>query len=89
VFEHAAPYATRERAAKLAATRSAMHALGATHHFISTLDDIAWQFNLRGADVSFNPVFLAHALIGPQGLRPRCSTEILHRPRRPYRWPLC
>ena len=67
VFEHAAPYATRERAAKLAATRNAMHALGATHHFISTLDDIAWLFNLRGADVSYNPVFLAHALIGPQG----------------------
>jgi Xaa-Pro aminopeptidase len=67
VFEHAPPYATQERAAKLAATRAAMHALGATHHFISTLDDIAWQFNLRGADVSYNPVFLAHALIGPQG----------------------
>jgi Xaa-Pro aminopeptidase len=67
VFEHAAPFATQERAVKLAATRAAMHAHGATHHFLSTLDDIAWQFNLRGADVSYNPVFLAHALIGPQG----------------------
>jgi Xaa-Pro aminopeptidase len=67
VFEHMAPYATVERAAKLAATRAAMTTLGATHHFISTLDDIAWQFNLRGVDVSYNPVFLAHALIGPQG----------------------
>ena len=67
VFEHAAPYAPLERVAKLAATRAAMAALGATHHFISTLDDVAWQFNLRGADVSYNPVFLAHALIGPQG----------------------
>ena len=67
VFEHLAPYATRSRAAKLAATRAAMHALGASHHVISTLDDIAWLFNLRGADVSYNPVFLAHALIGPQG----------------------
>ena len=67
VYEHAAPYATVGRGAKLAATRSAMHAAGATHHVMSTLDDIAWQFNLRGADVSYNPVFLAHALIGPQG----------------------
>ena len=33
-------------------------------HFISTLDDIAWLFNLRGNDVSYNPVFVAHALIG-------------------------
>ncbi|MES2318675.1 MAG: aminopeptidase P family protein [Pseudomonadota bacterium] len=67
VFEHMPPYASVDRAAKLAATRAAMHAAGATHHFMSTLDDIAWQFNLRGADVNYNPVFLAHALIGPQG----------------------
>ena len=67
VFEHAAPYAVQTRATRLAGARSAMAALGATHHFISTLDDVAWLFNLRGADVSYNPVFLAHALVGPQG----------------------
>jgi len=63
VFEHAAPYATLERADKLHATRNAMAKLGAQAHFISTLDDIAYLFNLRGADVSYNPVFLAHALV--------------------------
>jgi len=62
VFEHAAPYAVLTRADKLAATRAAMVAHGADYHFISTLDDIAYLFNLRGADVSFNPVFVAHAL---------------------------
>jgi Xaa-Pro aminopeptidase len=36
---------------------------GATHHFVSTVDDIAWITNLRGADVDYNPVFLAHLLI--------------------------
>ena len=65
VFEHAAPHAVTARAAKLAALRAAMTHLGADHHVISTLDDIAWLFNLRGADVSYNPVFLAHALIDP------------------------
>ncbi|GAB3370577.1 aminopeptidase P family protein [Massilia agri] len=64
VFEHLPPYATMARADKLAATRAAMEQHGAGFHFISTLDDIAYLFNLRGADVSFNPVFLAHALIG-------------------------
>lgn len=64
VFEHLPPYATVSRADKLHATRAAMQAHGAGFHFISTLDDIAYLFNLRGADVSFNPVFLAHALIG-------------------------
>jgi Xaa-Pro aminopeptidase len=66
VFEHAAPHATVARAARLADTRAAMDKLGADRHFISTLDDIAWLFNLRGADVNFNPVFLAHALIEPE-----------------------
>jgi Xaa-Pro aminopeptidase len=43
--------------------REAVARAGATHHFISTVDDIAWLFNLRGADVEYNPVFLAHALL--------------------------
>ncbi|HEX9173357.1 MAG TPA: aminopeptidase P family protein [Telluria sp.] len=66
VFEHAAPQATMSRTARLAATRAAMNIIGAKRHFISTLDDIAYLFNLRGADVNYNPVFLAHALIEPE-----------------------
>ena len=68
VFEHVAPYASQSRAERLALVRAAMAAHGANMHFISTLDDIAWLFNLRGADVSFNPVFLAHALVGEAGV---------------------
>jgi Xaa-Pro aminopeptidase len=63
VFEHLPPQADLTRAQKLAATRAALRDQGATVHLISTLDDIAYLFNLRGADVSFNPVFVAHALI--------------------------
>ncbi|MEQ1804116.1 MAG: aminopeptidase P family protein [Burkholderiaceae bacterium] len=63
VYEHLAPHAPLARGAKLMQVREAMARLGATHHFISTVDDIAWLFNLRGSDVSYNPVFLAHALL--------------------------
>ncbi|MFL6708822.1 MAG: aminopeptidase P family protein [Massilia sp.] len=63
VFEHAAPYASQSRAERLALVRAAMAEAHASHHFVSTLDDLAWLFNLRGADVNYNPVFLAHALI--------------------------
>ncbi len=42
-----------------------MREAGTTHHFVSTVDDLAWILNLRGADVSYNPVFLAHLLIAP------------------------
>ncbi|MCA8409413.1 aminopeptidase P family protein [Burkholderia cenocepacia] len=64
VFEHVAPQADTTRASKLAEVRRAMQAHGAQWHFVSTLDDLAWLFNLRGADVNFNPVFVAHAMIG-------------------------
>jgi Xaa-Pro aminopeptidase len=65
VYEHRAPYACSPRAARLAAVREAMARHGASHHFVSTVDDIAWISNLRGNDVSYNPVFLAHLLIDP------------------------
>jgi len=66
VYEHAAPACTVARGDKLALVRAAMAARGASHHFVSTVDDIAWITNLRGADVEYNPVFLAHLLIGAE-----------------------
>ncbi|MEX8520144.1 MAG: M24 family metallopeptidase [Leptothrix sp. (in: b-proteobacteria)] len=63
VYEHRAPHAATPRRAKLADLAAAMRRLGATHHFVSTLDDLAWITNLRGADVDYNPVFLGHLLI--------------------------
>ena len=67
VYEHTAPHASQSRASKLAAVREAFLSHGASHHAISSVDDIAWLFNLRGADVNFNPVFLAHALLDAHG----------------------
>ena len=63
IYEHNAPHASTPRAAKLAAVREEMRKAGATHHFVSTLDDLAWITNLRGADVSYNPVFVGHLLL--------------------------
>ncbi len=68
VYEHLAPHAALSRAQKLEQVRQAIAQQGASHHFISTVDDIAWLLNLRGSDVTYNPVFLAHALISPQGV---------------------
>ena len=66
VYQHQAPHATIARADKLQQLRSTMQQMGATHHFISTLDDIGYLLNLRGADVNFNPIFLAHLLLDQQ-----------------------
>jgi Xaa-Pro aminopeptidase len=65
ITEHLPPFATVPRAAKIAQLRAAMAERGASWHLVSTLDDVAWLLNLRGSDVAYNPVFLAHALVGP------------------------
>jgi Xaa-Pro aminopeptidase len=69
VYEHLPPQAVISRAEKLAHVRAAMARVGATHHFISTVDDVAWLLNLRGADVDYNPVFLAHVLMDATQVR--------------------
>jgi Xaa-Pro aminopeptidase len=66
IYQHLPPQATVSRGEKLATLRETLQARGADWHFIATLDDIAWLFNLRGGDVSFNPVFVSFALISQQ-----------------------
>lgn len=48
---------------KLAAVRAMLQKQGADYHLVSSLDDMAWLFNIRGKDVSYNPVVLSFALI--------------------------
>lgn len=50
-------------AGKLKLLRDALHNLKADYHLLSSLDDIAWLFNIRGNDVTYNPVVLSFALI--------------------------
>lgn len=63
VIELTPEIACQSRVDKFSAVRKMMRKQSASHHLISTLDDIAWVLNLRGSDVQFNPVFLAHLLI--------------------------
>lgn len=59
--------AGQTRAQRLALVRERMRECGATHHLVSSLDDIAWLLNLRGSDAPYNPVFLAHVLLQADG----------------------
>lgn len=56
-------YAGKTRGEKLDQIRTAMGKTGANTHLMTTLDDIAWTFNLRGEDVHNTPVNLAFALV--------------------------
>lgn len=63
LYAHDEQFLAQSATSKLSAVREGMAEAGATHHLLSSLDDIAWLTNLRGADVDYNPVFLSHMLI--------------------------
>ena len=48
---------------KLQKIRTAMEKQVADVHFVSSLDDLAWIFNLRGCDIPYNPVFYSYGCI--------------------------
>uniref|UniRef100_A0A0W0EZT0 Creatinase aminopeptidase n=1 Tax=Moniliophthora roreri TaxID=221103 RepID=A0A0W0EZT0_MONRR len=38
---------------------------------LTALDEIAWLFNLRGSDITYNPVFFSYAVVYLDGTKPR------------------
>ncbi|WP_434310755.1 aminopeptidase P family protein [Hominifimenecus sp. rT4P-3] len=53
------------RLEKLAQVRAELQKSGANAYLITGLDDIAWLMNLRGNDISCNPVFFSYCLLTP------------------------
>lgn len=56
-------FAGQSTSDKLKEIRKVMKQHRADYHLISSLDDMAWVFNLRGRDVKYNPVVLSFAII--------------------------
>ncbi|CAB3364597.1 Hypothetical predicted protein [Cloeon dipterum] len=50
-------------ASKVSDVREQMAEKNAALIVFTALDDIAWLFNLRGSDISFNPVFFSYATV--------------------------
>ena len=63
VWELGQQYAGRSRRDKLETLRKDVQELGADVHILTSLDDIAWLLNIRGADVACCPVVLADILL--------------------------
>lgn len=63
VFVLAEEYSGESTADKLKRLRDKMKEMGAAVHLLTTLDDIAWLFNLRANDVESCPVLLSYAVI--------------------------
>ena len=56
-------YAGESFKSKLNKLREKMEVLKADKHVLTSLDDIAWLFNIRGRDIKNNPVTLAYSII--------------------------
>ncbi len=56
-------YCGKPASEKLAQIRQLMAEKGADIYILTSLDDIAWLFNIRGGDVACNPVVLSYAVV--------------------------
>ncbi len=61
-------YTGRSRAEKLAQIRGLMKEKKADYFILSSLDDIAWLLNIRGGDVTCNPVVLSYLAVSQDEL---------------------
>ncbi len=63
IFIHEVKFAGKSSREKINEVRCEMTKDEVKNYIITSLDDIAWLFNIRGNDISFNPVALTYALI--------------------------
>lgn len=56
-------YAGESVKSKLERLRAELENRGAQGHILTSLDDIAWLYNLRGSDVKNSPLFLAYSYV--------------------------
>lgn len=64
IYDHEISYSGQTRYSKLLKIRKQMKECECNFHFVGSLDDVAWIFNIRGSDVDYNPLALAYAIIG-------------------------
>ncbi|ORY25163.1 peptidase M24, structural domain-containing protein [Naematelia encephala] len=48
---------------KLSILRDKLNRMGSPGMVVTQLDEVAWMFNLRGSDITYNPVFFAYAIL--------------------------
>jgi Xaa-Pro aminopeptidase len=64
VFEHDIKFAGKSRTEKFEEIREEMKKQKLDYHLLTSLDDIAWTFNLRSNEIQSSPVTISFAVIG-------------------------
>ncbi|NFG62086.1 aminopeptidase P family protein [Clostridium botulinum] len=65
-FLHDVKYCGKSAKEKIQEVRAEMKRIGGDSYIISSLDDIAWLYNIRGNDVKDTPVALAYAIVSEE-----------------------
>jgi Xaa-Pro aminopeptidase len=85
IFTLDVKYAGADHTTKLARVRQELEKQKARALVVAMLDEVAWLFNLRGADIEFNPVFFAYAVVtadtailfvNPEQVSPEVRTQL-------------
>lgn len=65
-FEHELRYAGQTISEKIGHIRQSLSKEGCNTCIMTALDEVAWAFNIRGNDVSYNPVVLSYGIISEE-----------------------
>lgn len=75
-------YSGKSAVTKLEELRNTMKEIGVTSFVLTSLDDIAWLFNIRGNDIPCVPVVLSYALITMNQatiyMNEECVSQLIH-----------
>ena len=63
LFEMPVEVSGQSTADKVETICQMLHQAGADYLVLSALDEVAWTFNIRGTDVSYNPVVISYAVV--------------------------
>jgi Xaa-Pro aminopeptidase len=64
IFDFDIAFAGLSRKEKQIQISAKLESFNADFHVITMLDELAWQFNLRGSDINYNPIFMGFGLVG-------------------------
>lgn len=63
VFIHKTEYSGENRESKIKRVRKIMSESESEIYLISSLDDVAWLYNIRGRDIDYNPVVVSYGVV--------------------------
>lgn len=75
IFIHDIKFSGKSAKDKIEQVRKKMRSLGGENYILTSLDDIAWLFNIRGKDIEYNPVCLAYAIVSNSSVKLYVDSE--------------